>query len=141
MILCSWHPREPHQAATRGLVLVVRSNSISLSRFLGHRNGFRPPPIPSRQVHYLRLFTRVRGETVWKVGGGFLIACVSCFKRAGWDIFALFWLLSILLIEAYWDFPDSLGRCILRSAPNPSSPKFAYGILHNLDPIEPRKGR
>jgi hypothetical protein len=47
-------------------------------------------------------------ETVWKVGGGFLIACVWCFKRARWDIFALFWLLSILQIEAYWDFPDSL---------------------------------
>jgi L-alanine-DL-glutamate epimerase-like enolase superfamily enzyme len=47
-------------------------------------------------------------ETVWKVGGGFLIACVSCFKRARWDIFALFWLLAILQIEAYWDFLDSL---------------------------------
>src|SRR5215211_5252136 len=50
-----------------------------------------------------------RRETVWKVGGGFLIACVSCFKRARWDIFALFWLLAILQIEAYWDFPDSLS--------------------------------
>jgi hypothetical protein len=48
-------------------------------------------------------------ETVWKVGGGFLIACVSCVKRARWDIFALFWLLAILQIEAYWDFPDSLS--------------------------------
>jgi hypothetical protein len=47
-------------------------------------------------------------ETVWKVAGGFLIACVSCFKRARWDILALFWLLAILQIEAYWDFPDSL---------------------------------
>jgi hypothetical protein len=47
-------------------------------------------------------------ETVWKVGGGFLIACVSSFKRARWDIFALFWLLAILQMEAYWDFPDSL---------------------------------
>jgi hypothetical protein len=56
------------------------------------------------------LFTGVRGETVWKVGGGFLIACVSCFKRARWDIFALFWLLAILQIEAYWDFPDSLWK-------------------------------
>src|SRR5215203_4696685 len=64
------HPREPHQAATRGLVLIVRSDSISLSRFLRHRNGFRPPPIPSRQVHCLRLFTRVRGETVWKIAEG-----------------------------------------------------------------------
>jgi hypothetical protein len=49
-------------------------------------------------------------ETVWKVGGGFLMACVSSFKRARWDIFALFWLLAILQIEAYWDFPDSLSR-------------------------------
>ena len=49
-----------------------------------------------------------RRETVWKVGGGFLIARVSCFKRARWDIFALFWLLAILQIEAYWEFPDSL---------------------------------
>jgi hypothetical protein len=48
-------------------------------------------------------------ETVWKVGGGFLIACVSSFKRARWDIFALFWLLAILQMEAYWDFPDSLS--------------------------------
>jgi len=48
-------------------------------------------------------------ETVWKVGGGFLIGCVSSFKRARWDIFALFWLLAILQIEAYWDFPDSLS--------------------------------
>jgi hypothetical protein len=39
-----------------------------------------------------------------------LIACVSCFKRARWDIFALFWLLAILQIEAYWDFPDTLSR-------------------------------
>jgi hypothetical protein len=49
-------------------------------------------------------------ETVWKVAGGFLIACVSCFKRARWDILALFWLLATLQIEAYWDFPDSLSR-------------------------------
>jgi hypothetical protein len=39
-----------------------------------------------------------------------LIACVSCFKRARWDILALFWLLAILQIEAYWDFSDSLSR-------------------------------
>jgi hypothetical protein len=39
-----------------------------------------------------------------------LIACVSSFKRARWDIFALFWLLAILQMEAYWDFPDSLSR-------------------------------
>src|SRR5215204_2942708 len=53
-------------------------------------------------------------ETVWKVGGGFLIACVSCFKRTRWDIFALFWLLAILQIEAYWDFPDCLSRnCLI----------------------------
>ena len=66
----------------------------------------------------MRLFRRFQGEvrriylleTVWKVGGGFLIVCVSCFKRARWDIFALFWLLAILQIEAYWDFPDSLSR-------------------------------
>src|SRR5215213_11625605 len=59
-----------------------------------------------------------RRETVWKVGGGFLIACVSCFKRARWDIYlALFWLLAILQIEAYWDFPDSLWKR--------NSPKFA----------------
>jgi hypothetical protein len=51
-------------------------------------------------------------ETVWKVGGGFLIACVSCFKKARWDIFALFWLLAILQIEAYWDFPDSLSTSL-----------------------------
>jgi hypothetical protein len=30
-------------------------------------------------------------------------------KRARWDIFALFWLLAILQIEAYWDFPDTLS--------------------------------
>jgi hypothetical protein len=53
-------------------------------------------------------FTQVPRENVWKVGGGFLIACVSCLKRARWDIFALFWLLAILQMEAYWDFPDSL---------------------------------
>jgi hypothetical protein len=47
-------------------------------------------------------------ETVWKIAGGFLIACVSCCKRARWDVFVLFWLLAILQIEAYWDFPDSL---------------------------------
>src|SRR5215208_4064574 len=56
------------------------------------------------------LFTELPRETVWKVAGGFLIACVSCFKRARWDIFALFWLLAILQIEAYWDFPDSLFK-------------------------------
>src|SRR5215208_6534234 len=55
-----------------------------------------------RRIHLL--------ETVWKVGGGFLIACVSCFKRARWDIFALFWLLAILQIEAYWVFPDCLWK-------------------------------
>ena len=55
------------------------------------------------------LFTRVRGETVWKVAGGFLIACVSCLKRARWDIFALFRLCATLRIEAYSDFPDSLS--------------------------------
>ena len=27
-----------------------------------------------------------------------------------WDIFALFWLLATLRIEAYRDFPDSLSR-------------------------------
>ena len=46
-------------------------------------------------------------ETVWKIArGGFLISCVSCFKRARWDSFALYWLLARLQIEAYPDFPD-----------------------------------
>jgi hypothetical protein len=45
---------EPYQATTIGLVLVARSHSIFLSRFLRHSNAFRLPPIPSRQVHYLR---------------------------------------------------------------------------------------
>jgi hypothetical protein len=46
-------------------------------------------------------------ETVWKIArGGFLISCVSCFKRARWDRFALYWLLARLQIEAYPDFPD-----------------------------------
>ena len=48
-------------------------------------------------------------ETVWKLAGGFLIACVWCFKRARWDIFAFSWLLATLRIEAYSDFPDSLS--------------------------------
>jgi hypothetical protein len=56
------------------------------------------------------LFTELRRETVWKITGGFLIARVSCFKRARWDVFVLFWLLAILQIEAYWDFPDSLWK-------------------------------
>jgi hypothetical protein len=43
------------------------------------------------------------------------MACVSCFKRARWDIFVLFWLLAILHIEAYWDFPDSLSRNCLEN--------------------------
>jgi hypothetical protein len=71
------------------------------------------------------LFTLVRRETVWKVGGGFLIARVSCFKRARWDIFALFWLLAILQIEAYWDFPDSLVKG--------SSRKFATDLAPPLE--------
>jgi hypothetical protein len=49
-------------------------------------------------------------ETVWKVAGRFLIACVSCLKSARWDLFALFWLLATLRIEGYSDFPDSLSR-------------------------------
>ena len=61
----------------------------------------RKAEVQLRRIHLL--------ETVWKVGGGFLIACVSCFKRTRWDIFALFWLLAILQIEAYWIFPDSLS--------------------------------
>jgi hypothetical protein len=68
------------------------------------------PPAALWRIFNDGLFTLVRRETVWKVGGGFLIACVSSFKRARWDIFALFWLLAILQIEAYWDFPDSLSR-------------------------------
>jgi hypothetical protein len=48
-------------------------------------------------------------ETVWKVAGGFLIACVSCLKSARWGVFALFWLLATLRIEAYREFPDSLS--------------------------------
>ena len=63
-----------------------------------------------RPFLFSALFTQRLRETVWKVAGGLLIACVSCFKRARWDIFALFWLLAILQIEAYWDFPDSLSR-------------------------------
>jgi hypothetical protein len=55
-----------------------------------------------------------RRETVWKIAGGFLIACVSSFKRARWDIFALFWLLATLRIEAYSDFPESLSMVISR---------------------------
>ena len=39
-----------------------------------------------------------------------MIACVSCSKSARWDIFALFWLLATLRIEAYSDFPDSLYK-------------------------------
>src|SRR5215211_6105828 len=65
-----------------------------------------------------------RRETVWKVGGGFLIACVSCFKRARWDIFALFWLLAILQIEAYWDFPDSLWKGSSEKFSVPLAPLF-----------------
>jgi hypothetical protein len=42
---------------------------------------------------------------------------VWCFKRARWDIFALFWLLARLRIEAHRDFPDSLWK--------KNSPKFA----------------
>jgi hypothetical protein len=64
---------------------------------------------------FLPLFTKCVEETVWKIAGGFLIACVSCFKRARWDIFAPFWLLATLQFEAYWDFPDSLERGILGS--------------------------
>jgi hypothetical protein len=44
-----------------------------------------------------------------------LIARVSCFKRARWNIFALFWLLATLQIEAYSVFPDSLRAGILGS--------------------------
>jgi hypothetical protein len=68
------------------------------------------PPAALWRIFNDGLFTLVRRETVWKVGGGFLIACVSSFKRARWDIFALFWLLAILQIEAYWDFSYSLSR-------------------------------
>src|SRR5215210_5020257 len=75
---------------------------------------FAPSEIHDRGT--LLPFSDSLRETVWKVGGGFLIACLSCFKRARWDIFALFWLLAILLIEAYWDFPDSLRRGVLRSS-------------------------
>src|SRR5215204_3180139 len=64
----------------------------------------------------IRNYQTVSLETVWKVGGGFLIACVSCFKRTRWDIFALFWLLAILQIEAYWDFPDSLLETVWKIA-------------------------
>src|SRR5215210_1093008 len=62
----------------------------------------------------LGAFSRQSLETVWKIAGGFLIACVSCFKRARWDVFVLYWLLAILQIEAYWDFPDSLSRDCLK---------------------------
>jgi hypothetical protein len=48
-------------------------------------------------------------ETVWKIAGGFLMACVWCFERARSDIFALFWLLATLRIEPYRDFPDRLS--------------------------------
>jgi hypothetical protein len=58
----------------------------------------------------------VLGETIWKLAGGFLIARVSCFKRARWDVFALFWLLATLQIEAYSDVPDGLWK--------KNSPKF-----------------
>jgi hypothetical protein len=42
-----------------------------------------------------------RGETVWKIAGGYLIACVSPLERVSSDIFALFWLLATPQIEAY----------------------------------------
>jgi hypothetical protein len=73
-------------------------------------DAFRPPH--NVRIHLRSLvrtpFRTVSLETVWKIAGGFLIACVSCCKRARWDVFVLFWLLAILQIEAYWDFPDSL---------------------------------
>src|SRR5215217_3972493 len=99
-----------------------------------------------------------RRETVWKVGGGFLIACVSCFKRARWDIFALFWLLAILQIEAYWDFPDSLWKgnspkldfrftefsevCLTRGLGSPLGPfsnsrYFSRTLMPSIDRLAP----
>ena len=55
-----------------------------------------------------KTFQTVSPETVWKIAGGLLIACVSSLERARRDIFALFWLLAALRIEACSDFPDSL---------------------------------
>src|SRR5215211_1150016 len=85
--------------ATPLVVGQIRGVSFAL-----HSAERRPPSRPAST------FQTVSRETVWKVGGGFLIACVSCFKRTRWDIFALFWLIAILQIEAYWDFPDSLWK-------------------------------
>jgi hypothetical protein len=76
---------------------------------IAHFSGY--PTHEVRSIWDRRTSENSPSETVWKVGGGFLIACVSCFKRARWDIYlALFWLLAILQIEAYWDFPDSLWK-------------------------------
>jgi hypothetical protein len=62
-----------------------------------------------RELRYGEVRRILLLETVWQVAGGFLIACVSCFKRARMSHLALFWLLATLQIEAYWDFPDSLS--------------------------------
>jgi hypothetical protein len=70
----------------------------------------------------LNLFIGVRGETVWKIAGGLLIACVSPLERARRDISALFWLLAALRIEACSDFPDSLWKV--------NSRKFRCKMLH-----------
>src|SRR5215218_2969160 len=89
----------------------------SSSMFSGVRGravvSARSPPFPLGAPATRLCIPLLRNEaleTVWKVAGGFLIACVSCFKSARWDIFALFWLLATLRIEAYSDFPDSLAR-------------------------------
>jgi hypothetical protein len=76
-------------------------------------------------------FTEARIETVWKVAGGFLIACVSCLKSARWD-FSLFWLVATLRIETYSDFPDSLWKGVSANFGCFDSWKLEYRDVRSL---------
>src|SRR5215212_3698733 len=67
-----------------------------------------------------RLFTRVRGETVWKIAEGISLRLSGDKRRPNRDSFDPCWSLSEPPFGTYPEFPNSFGREILRSS-NPAS--------------------
>jgi hypothetical protein len=66
-------------------------------------------------VEFPLLFTRVCGETVWKIAEGFSTALHWRQEAADRHSFDTFWPLSEPPFGTHSDFPNSFGRGFLRS--------------------------
>src|SRR5215211_7454644 len=70
----------------------------------------------SRHTYVEVLFTKVRGETVWKMAGGLSSVLLRLQEATDLGLLAPSWPPSEPRFCAYPDFPNSFGRGILRSS-------------------------